>query len=318
MSLSTRLCELFDVVISRVYDDFMVSNKTLAQQLMRRFLKQYKDNTRASYTNDLICWWRWCRDTDRDFLKVTRVEVEYYKRYLEEKGLAAATICRRFSTLTSFYESLLYYPEALIKANPFRGVKKPKRSPISTTTGLTYLEFASLLSHTSKEGGRDHAVIVGMGLLGLRVSELCSLRVEDLDYARGHRVVTFTGKGSKKATLPLPVPVARAFEEVAGDRQAGWLIPDRRGDRLDRNKVARIVARTSKRAGIRKRITPHSLRHTYITQLLDANVPLRDVQHAARHSDPRMTMRYDRNRQSLDRHASYTLATHMASAFEDF
>jgi len=296
----------------------MVNNKTLAQKLMRRFLRQFKDNTRSSYTYDLQSWWKWCCATDQDFLKVTRIEVEYYKRYLEENGYAAATICRRLSTLSSFYESLLYYPEGFIIANPFRGVKKPKRPPISATKGLTYLEFATLLSHTSKVGGRDHAAIAGMGLLGLRVSEFCSLRVEDLGYARGHRVISFIGKGGKEVTTPLPVPVARAFEAVVDNRKVGWLVLDRRGEGLDRRKVARIVHRTVKEAGIRKHITPHSLRHTFITQLLDANVPLRDVQHAARHSDPRMTMKYDRNRKSLDRHASYTLATHMASAFEDF
>ena len=76
------------------------------------------------------------------------------------------------------------------------------------------------------------------------------------------------------------------------------------GQRLDRYGATRIVKRRAKAAGIVKRISPHSLRHSFITAALDAGVPLRDVQDAASHADPRTTMRYDRARQSLDRHAT--------------
>jgi site-specific recombinase XerD len=84
--------------------------------------------------------------------------------------------------------------------------------------------------------------------------------------------------------------------------------------RLDRHAAARIVRRLAKRAGIDKRVTPHTLRHAFITAALDAGVPLRDVQEAASHADPRTTMRYDRARGSLDRHATCTVATYLAGA----
>ena len=84
--------------------------------------------------------------------------------------------------------------------------------------------------------------------------------------------------------------------------------------RLDRHAAARIVRRLAKRAGIDKRVTPHTLRHAFITAALDAGVPLRDVQEAASHADPRTTMRYDRARGSLDRHATYIVATYLAGA----
>ncbi len=74
------------------------------------------------------------------------------------------------------------------------------------------------------------------------------------------------------------------------------------------------MRRLAKRAGIDKRISPHSLRHSFITAALDAGVPLRDVQEAASHSDPRTTMRYDRGRGSLDRHATYIVSTFVAGA----
>lgn len=83
---------------------------------------------------------------------------------------------------------------------------------------------------------------------------------------------------------------------------------------MDRYAADRTVKRLAKRAGITKRISPHSLRHSFITAALDAGVPLRDVQEAASHADPRTTMRYDRARQSLDRHATYIVAAFVAGA----
>ena len=77
--------------------------------------------------------------------------------------------------------------------------------------------------------------------------------------------------------------------------------------------AGRVVRRIARRAGITKRVGPHTLRHAFITAALDAGVPLRDVQEAASHADPRTTMRYDRARKNLDRHPNYILAAYMAS-----
>jgi integrase/recombinase XerD len=76
---------------------------------------------------------------------------------------------------------------------------------------------------------------------------------------------------------------------------------------MNRSAAARIVRRLANRAGIAKAVSPHVLRHSFVTNALDAGVPLRDVQHAARHSDPRTTSRYDHGRQALDTHATYVL-----------
>jgi len=87
-----------------------------------------------------------------------------------------------------------------------------------------------------------------------------------------------------------------------------------RGRRLDRHGAGRIVRKTARRAGIAKTVTPHTLRHAFITAALDAGVPLRDTHEAASHADPRTTMRYDRARSSLDRHATYVVAAYVAGA----
>src|SRR5215813_6416963 len=94
-----------------------------------------------------------------------------------------------------------------------------------------------------------------------------------------------------------------------------FLAPD--GRRLDRHGAARIVGRAARRAGITKPVGPHTLRHAFITAALDAGVPLRDVQDAASHADPRTTIRYDRARASLDRHATYIIAAFVAEQHAD-
>ena len=183
------------------------------------------------------------------------------------------------------------------------------------TLGLDRMELGQLIQTARASSPRDAALITLLGLLGLRVSEACAVRIEDTHgEARGHRTLSLVGKGGKPATMPLPIPVARTIDAAAGDRISGPLLLRADGQQMDRRAAARVVVRLAKRAGIDKKISPHSLRHAFVTAALDAGVPLRDVQIAARHSDPRMTARYDRARGNLDRHASYVVAAFIAGA----
>jgi len=101
---------------------------------------------------------------------------------------------------------------------------------------------------------------------------------------------------------------------VIDERAEGPIFVTDSGDRMNRHQAVRVVRRLAKRAGIAKNINPHSLRHSFITAALDAGIPLRDVQETASHADPRTTMRYDRARRSLDRHATYIVARFVARA----
>ena len=116
--------------------------------------------------------------------------------------------------------------------------------------------------------------------------------------------MTVTRKGGKVVTIPLAPRTARAIDLAIGERTDGPLFLAADGRRLDRHGAGRIVRKVAGRAGITKAVTPHTLRHAFITAALDAGVPLRDVQEAASHADPRTTMRYDRARGSLDRHVT--------------
>jgi integrase/recombinase XerD len=108
--------------------------------------------------------------------------------------------------------------------------------------------------------------------------------------------------------------VARAVDLATADRSEGPILLSTTGSRMDRHPATRRPRALAVRAGDQlPRMHPHMLRHTYVTTMLDAAVPLRNVQIAARHADPRTTMRYDRARKNLDRHPNYILAAYMAS-----
>ena len=129
----------------------------------------------------------------------------------------------------------------------------------------------------------------------------------------GHRVLRVCGKGTKVVLVPLPPAVGRAIDRAVGLRDRGPVLLNtpRHPDGPARGHPPCHLAGA---AGIQiARAHPHMLRHTYVTTMLDAGADLRDVQIAARHADPRTTMRYDRARQNLDRHPNYILAAYMAS-----
>jgi hypothetical protein len=149
----------------------------------------------------------------------------------------------------------------------------------------------------------EHALISLLALNGLRVSEAAGADIEALGVERGHRTLVITRKGGKVVTIPLAPRTARAIDLAIGTQRGAYLRSCPWG-RLDRHGAGRIVRRIARRAGITKPVGPHTLLHAFITAALDAGVPLRDVQEAASHADPRTTMRYDRARTSLDRHAT--------------
>jgi integrase len=164
----------------------------------------------------------------------------------------------------------------------------------------------------SEHFGHDHtALAVLLGLNGLRVSEACTTNIEDLGLDRGHRTLRIMGKGSKPATIPLVPRTTRTIDLAVGERSEGPILRRSDGERLDRRTAHRWVRSIGKRAGLGL-VHPHMLRAAFIVAALDAGVPLRDVQIAARHADPRTTTVYDRRRENFDRHAAYVVVAFVA------
>jgi integrase/recombinase XerD len=187
--------------------------------------------------------------------------------------------------------------------------------PESPTLGFTHLQFEAMLTAARESPNPyDFALVAMLGLLGLRIFEASGANIADLGEEHGHRVLRVCGKGSKVVLVPLPPAVARAIERAVDGRPAGPILLNSRGARMDRHAATRRLRNLAAAAGVRiGRTHPHMLRHTFVTTMLDAGVDLRDVQIAARHADPRTTMRYDRARNNLDRHPNYILAAYMAS-----
>jgi len=128
-------------------------------------------------------------------------------------------------------------------------------------------------------------------------------------------VLRIERKGGKRGTAPLAPPVVRSLEAHVGERTTGPIFTTRTGQRLTRSSAYRLLQRLARSAEIpaAAQISPHSARHAFATLALDAGVPLRDVQDAMGHADPRTTRRYDRSRHSLDRHATYAVAAYLST-----
>ena len=276
------------------------------------FLAGYTGNTLVSYTTDLRLFVEWCITNDVRVFEVRRAHLEIFGRTMEADGRMRSTVARRLSTLGSFYRYC--HVEGILERNPAANVRRPKVDTESRTLGLDRNELGGLLVQAGLGSARDHALISLLALNGLRISEALGADIESMDMDRGHRTLAIVRKGGKHVIIPLAPRTGRTLDLYIGERTTGPIFLGANGQRMDRYAADRTVKRLAKRAGITKRISPHSLRHSFITAALDAGVPLRDVQEAASHADPRTTMRYDRARQSLDRHATYIVAAFVAGA----
>src|SRR6478736_6560516 len=253
------------------------------------FLAGYSGLTRDAYTLDLRQYTSWCA----------------------QRGLHLFT-ARRLCTVAGFYRYAV--EEDLLEHSPAAHVRRPRLDYDSHVVGLDRNEVGALLVAAGLGTAAEHALISLLAINGLRISEALGADVDDLGLERGHRTMTVLRKGGKLVTIPLAPRTARAIDLAIGERVDGPIFRRADGGRMDRHSAGRIVRRVARRAGLAKKISPHTLRHAFITAALDAGVPLRDVQEAASHADPRTTMRYDRARTSLDRHTTYIVAAYVAGA----
>ena len=276
------------------------------------YLAGYRGLTREAYTLDLRQFTTWCRSRSLSLFSVRRADIESFARQLEANGRARATVTRRLSTIAGFYKYAV--EEELLDHSPAAHVRRPRVDYESHAVALDRNELGALLVAAGLGSPAEQALISLFALNGLRVSEAAGADIEHLGLERGHRTLTITRKGGKVVTIPLAPRTARAIDLAIGERTGGTVFLGADGRRLDRHGAGRLVRKVARRAGITKAVTPHTLRHAFITAALDAGVPLRDVQEAASHADPRTTMRYDRARGSLDRHATYIVAAYIAGA----
>lgn len=285
-------------------------------------------NTRTAYARDLSDWLAFCTAHRIDPLAARRAHVDAYARELSEvQGRARSTVARRLSALAGFYGYAL--DEGLLDRSPMVGVRRPKVADDSQTTGLDRDELRAMLAVARRQAAnpvgprgrqprRDLALVALLAHNGLRIGEALAANVEDLNTERGHRILRITRKGGRRATVVLAPVTVRALETYIDWRDSGPIFITEGERRLDEPAAFRIVRRLARDAGLdcADHLSPHSLRHAFVTLALDAGVSLRDVQDAAGHADPRTTRRYDRARHNLDRAATYAVAAYLAESSE--
>src|ERR1700749_4594043 len=232
------------------------------------FLGGYRGLTRDAYALDLRQFVAFCHQRHLGLLEVRRSDIETFGRNLEARGRATATIARRLCTVTGFYRYA--EEEGLIAHSRAVHVRRPRIDYESHAIGLDRNEVGSLLVAAGLGPAGEHALISLLALNGLRVSEATGADIEHMGLESGHRTLTITRKGGKIVTIPLAPRTARARDRAIGERTDGPVFLAADGRRLDRHSAGRIVRRTARRAGIGKTVTPHTLRHAFITAALDA------------------------------------------------
>lgn len=294
------------IPLSRPFDRHVPPDD--AELAAAAFLSRYQGRTLDAYRYDLRAFFQWAADQGLEVLKATRPQIELYVRAMEERRLAPTTIDRRLSTVCGFYR--FAHIDGRIAANPAQYVRRPKVHP-TDARGLDRGELGAFLFAAERFNAAHAALGVLLGLNGLRVTEACSADIENLGFERGHRTLRIVGKGNKPAVIPLVPRTARTIDLAIGERAAGPILLRHDGQRLDRRTAHRWVRSIARRAGL-GHVHPHMLRAAFIMCALDAGVPLRDVQIAARHADPRTTTVYDHRRQNFDKHAAYVVVAFVA------
>lgn len=228
----------------------------------------------------------------------SRTTIIGYLLYLEKQGKATATIARRLAALKSFYQFLVH--ERVLEKDPTANLESPKLEK-KLPRVLSIKEVETLLrqpNSTNPGGMRDRAMLELLYATGIRVSELVSLDVGDANLEMGY--VRCFGKGSKERIVPLGSIAQRSVGEYLG-RGRGKLLrdPDEKalfvnhhGRRLTRQGFWKIVKRYAHEAHIEKEITPHTLRHSFATHLLENGADLRSVQEMLGHADISTTQVY--------------------------
>lgn len=257
-------------------------------------------NTRQAYERDLRLFCKTLGFKNSDALvNVSREQITGYMTQLKEKGLAAATIARKLAAIKAFYRFMT--AEGYMDANPAEVVEAGTKG-IKLPRVLSEDEVVRLLNQpdiTTAEGFRDRTMLEVLYATGMRVSELINLTLECVDLNMKY-IIAF-GKGSKERIVPLG-SVAAEFLQLYLEKVRPKLTHEDRntnivflafgGHELTRQRFWQIIRAYGRKANINKALTPHILRHSFATHLLDNGADLRSVQELLGHSDISTTQIY--------------------------
>ncbi len=268
--------------------------------------RNLSDQTRKSYLSDLRQFRAFLEShgesaEGRDDIPTDPMLIRSFLASLYREKLRKVTVSRKVAALRSFYRYLLR--EGRVRFNPAEIMQLPRCEKYIPVV-LSVDEVLSLLRVNfsgDAKGLRDRAIIELFYSAGIRLSELTGLNIGDVDFAGG--LIRVRGKGRKERIVPVGTPAFQAVEaylnrraepEVRG-RQKGSAEPlflSSRGMRMNPRGVARVVERVVRESGIGRKISPHALRHTFATHLLDAGADLRSIQEMLGHRSLSTTQKY--------------------------
>lgn len=257
-------------------------------------------NTRQAYERDLRLFCKTLGFKNSDALvNVSREQITGYMTQLKEKGLAAATIARKLAAIKAFYRFMT--AEGYMDANPAEVVEAGTKG-IKLPRVLSEDEVVRLLNQpdiTTAEGFRDRTMLEVLYATGIRVSELINLTLERVDLNMKY-IIAF-GKGSKERIVPLGSVAAEFLQQYLekvrpklthAGRNTNIVFLAFGGHELTRQRFWQIIRAYGRKANINKALTPHILRHSFATHLLDNGADLRSVQELLGHSDISTTQIY--------------------------
>ena len=261
--------------------------------------KNASGNTVSSYLRDVRQFEVEMLAQDIPLTDVTGKQVDGYVRLLTGRGKSAATVTRSVASLKSFYNYLMQ--TGLVDQNPAKGVApaKVERKLPQILTGKEVELFLEQPQCTDLKGYRDRAMLEPLYATGIRVSELISLDENDLNLAGG--VLRCASKGRERV-IPLYQTAIRALQKyvaeirpkLVGEADEPALFVNMSGERMSRQGFWKLIKYYQEKAGIEKDITPHTLRHSFATHLLENGADLRAIQEMLGHADISSTQIYSR------------------------
>lgn len=276
-----------------------------AGEAVRAFLRHIRSernlspNTEAAYARDLVQFAEFCRRARIDPLRATPDAVRRFLAQCTTLGSARSSVARKASALRSFYSFVARISER--RDNPARGVQTPKRGRRLPGV-LRRAQMEALLALPPKDepaGVRDRAILELLYGAGIRVAELCSLDLDGIDF-RGRRVLVM-GKGRKERMVPLGECALDAVRGYIASARPAMIRPgsppaalfyNRKGRRIGQRDVRAMISGYAREAAPGERVSPHTLRHTFATDLLEGGADLRSVQELLGHVDISTTQIY--------------------------
>ena len=252
-------------------------------------------HTLTNYTHDLVGLQRFLGDAAPGWPAVELVALRRYVADQRGRGAAKSSIARRIAAIRSFFRFLCR--EGHLAANPAAGLVAPKRDR-KLPTFLGVPDVTKLLeapAGSDVASRRDRAILELLYSTGIRVSELVGLRLQDVDLLGG--VAKVAGKGKKERLVPIGTPAVRAIHQYVEARggaahPASPVFLNLAGGRLTDRSVRRVVAKYLRQVAVQERVSPHTLRHSFATHLLDRGADLRSVQELLGHASLSTTQIY--------------------------